>query len=381
MPESTGKRTARTVIIAFALLPLVDILFSMESMTWGCCFGSAHSAFAETVETAPTATSAPLSQPVSSSPPSQQKVPQTPGEEQPQPAPGAQPATKKIAGFMDILHGELSRRLVDTAEWMDSFFADENYIKEKNQSYAVYRNDFFKEERANITYKPAFSMRLAMPEFERKTHLILSAEPRNTETANAPAQTAGERFGTTDQRSLTTAVHYIFRSTAQENFFVRTGLQFSQFSPVVLLEPRYRVLFPLDPWNLRFTQDVLWKSNTSWQTDTRFELERLLPRDYFFRTSLDGIWSAKVDGYIYSLAFSIRQPLTPTRALDYAWINTYWTRPTGKFMDTSFVVRYRHSIWRNWLFYEFAPQVRFSRPQNFRSIPGILFRLEMFFGQ
>lgn len=288
---------------------------------------------------------------------------------------------KQIVEFMDLLHGEFSKRIVDTAEWMDSFFAEENYIKEKNRSYARFRNDFFKEEGARLTYKPAFDVRLALPELERKTHLILSAEPAPTsDPANAPAQTAAERFGAADQSNVTTAVHYIFRSTAQESFFTRAGLQFHNLRPVVFVEPRYRALFPMESWNFRFTQDVLWKSNTSWKTDTRFELERLLPWSLFFRTSLDGIWASRVKGYLYVLAFSVRQPLTRTHALDYAWINSYETRPTGKFMETSFIVRYRHSFWRDWLFFEIAPQVRFPRAENFRSMPGVLFKFEALFG-
>jgi hypothetical protein len=377
VPNCIRNRTASATLVVIALLPFAEVAVSPDDAR---SFGLIRTAFAEDLRSAPTETPQMQPQPALVEPrPAPASAPST--TEALRPAPGPATGTKRFSKLVDLLHSELSRHLVDTAEWLDSFFVDERYIKEKNRSYAVFRYNFFKEERAKLTYKPEFSIRLAMPEFERKTHLIISGEPRNTESANAPAQTAGERFGATDQRSLTTAVHYIFRSTAQENFFVRTGLQFSNLSPVVLLEPRYRVLFPLDPWNFRFTQDVLWKSNSSWQADTRFELERLLPHDYFFRTSLDGIWSAKVNGYVYSLAFSVRQPLTHTRALDYAWINTYYTRPTGKFVDTSFVVRYRHSIWRNWFFFEIAPQVRFSRPQNFRSIPGILFRLEMLFGE
>jgi hypothetical protein len=289
---------------------------------------------------------------------------------------------KAIAGFFDLFHGELSKQIVDTATWMDSFFADPSFVKEENRSYVRFRFDIFKEERAKITLKPAFNLRLALPQLEKKTHLVLSAEPAQpANDVNAPVQTAGERFGQSEQRNLTTAIHYLFRSTAQESFFMRTGIQFSKLSPVILVEPRYRVLFPFSAWNIRFTQDVLWKSNTSWQTDTRFDFERLLPYDsLFFRTSIDGIWAAKVKGYIYSLSFSLQQPLAPTHALDYVWINTYQTRPVGELTEIAFLVRYRHSFLREWLFFEISPQVRFPRTSNFRLIPGVLFRFEMFFG-
>ncbi|HUI46993.1 MAG TPA: hypothetical protein VL122_13530 [Nitrospirota bacterium] len=288
---------------------------------------------------------------------------------------------KPRSGFFDLLHGELSQQLVDAAAWMDSFFADTSYVKEENHSYVKVRYDIFKEERAKMTFDPAFDLRLALPELERKTHLVFSSEPAQpVNNVNAPVQTASERFGQTDQRTLTTAIHYFFRDTEQESFFLRTGIQFSRLSPVIVLEPRYRVLFPYTNWNIRFTQDVLWRSDTSWQTDTRFDFERLLPSSLFFRTSLDGLWAAQVKGYVYSLSYLLRQPLAPTYALDYEWINTYQTRPEGELTEIDFRVRYRHSFWREWLFFEISPQARLPRTSNFHLLPGILFRLEMFFG-
>ncbi len=311
--------------------------------------------------TAPTTTATPMTAPTISTP-----------------APGK---SEIYSTFVDLLQAKMSRKLLDTATWMDSFFADAGYVKEQNHSYVKVRYDIFQEERARLSLTPAVDLRLALPELERKTHLVFSAEPAQpANNVNAPVQTAEERFGQSEQRNLTTAIQYIFRTTPQENFFVRTGVQFSKLSPVILLEPRYRVLFPYTNLNIRFTQDVLWRSSTSWQTDTRFDFERLLPNSFFFRTSIDGIWAARVKGYVYSIAFSLLQPLAPTHAIDYELINTFQTRPVGELTEIDIRVRYRHSFLRDWLYYEIAPQLRFPRTQNFDILPGILFRLEIFFG-
>ncbi len=244
------------------------------------------------------------------------------------------------------------------------------------------RYDVFKEQGTSASMKPAVDLRLALPELERKTHLIFTAEPAEPPAGSAaPVQTAGERFGTTEQRNVTTAVHYIFRSSAKESFLVRSGMQFSKFTPVLFGAPRYRALFPLDSWNMRFTQEVLYRTDSGWQTDTRFDFERLLSPDFFFRTSLDGIWAAHVDGYLFSLDFSLRQAIDPTHALEYQLINFYQTQPNGELTEVDFRIRYRHSFWRNWLFFELSPQVRFPRDRHFVDTPGILFRIEMFIGE
>jgi hypothetical protein len=265
---------------------------------------------------------------------------------------------------------------------MDSFFADEEYIKEENRTYARFRYEVFKEERADVSLRPAVDLRLVLPELQRKTNLVISADPPEPPLgAAAPVRTAGEGFGTTTQRSLSTALVYFFRQTELENIQVRTGMQFSKLRPVIFIVPRYRFLRPLDPWTFRFTQEVLWRSDTSWETDTRFDHERPLPHDLFFRATLDGVWAARKNGYLTSLAFTLRHPLAPTHALDYEWVNIYETSPVGALTDIAFRVRYRHSFWREWIFFELAPQVRYPKAANFRSTPGVLFKFEMYFGK
>jgi hypothetical protein len=311
-------------------------------------------------------------------------------EGQPQAPPAAAPSPQKPEeskpqeGFVDTMHGELSHRIQNTAAWLDSFFTNESFIKEENHSYVLVRYDVFKESGSPATMKPSFDLRLALPRLERKSHLVFTAEPAEPPVGSptpAPAKTAGENFGAPDQRTVTAGVNYIFRSAVKESFIVRSGMQFNKFTPVLFGAPRYRALFPLDSWNMRFTQEALWRTDSGWQTDTRLDFEHLFPHDLFFRTSLDGVWTAHVDGYLFSLAFSLRQTLNPTHAVDYELINIYRTKPVGELTEVDYRIRYRHNFWRSWLFFEVSPQVRFPQNRNFRSLPGILFRIEMFIGE
>jgi len=286
-------------------------------------------------------------------------------------------------GFIDALHSSISRQLLTTAVWLDSFFSDERYIREENRSYIRARYDFFKEEKSNPTFKPTFDIRLALPQLERKAHIIVTAEPAETPaTTPVPPSTTTERIGTTEERNITTAVHYVLRDTAEQNFIVRSGAQFTHGSPALFIAPRYRFFIPLNTWDFRFTQEVIWNTITRWQANSVFDLERqLLPHDLFFRTSIGGAWVETSRGYFYSLSFSLRQPLDAKHALEYEWSNSFQTRPVGELLEVLFRVRYRQSFWREWFFFEVAPQYRFPRDRDYIGTPGILFRLEMFFGR
>jgi hypothetical protein len=296
---------------------------------------------------------------------------------------------KTVQEFIDLLHGELSRELLATATRLDSFFGDERAVLEDNRSYVRVRYEAFQEERASAVFRPAFDLRLVLPQLQKKTRLEFSAEPTTPPAgAPSPVTTPGEEIATTgkagqapEERNFTTALLYFFRSVPGESMVVRTGAQFSRGKPVLFTAPRYRKLVSLSAWDFRFTQEALYRTDTKWQANTRFDFERGLPHDLFFRTSVDGNWFADTTGYFYSLSFSLRQAFGLTRALDYEWINSYQTRPVHELVDMAFRIRYRRSFWREWLFFEVAPQIRSPRDRNFDATPGILFRLEMHFGK
>jgi hypothetical protein len=284
-------------------------------------------------------------------------------------------------GFTDRMHSALSDRLLSTATRLDHFFTNESYLKEENKSYVRFRYDIFKEEQAKLSYKPSFDVRLALPALERKTRIDFSAESaENRANAASPVRTAGERFGTTSESNFTTALQFIFRSTPEESFVVRSGIQLVKSSPAAFAAPRYRILFPYDPWQLRLTQEVLYNTRTNWQTDSRIELERILPHDFFFRATTDGVWTAENYDFAYSVSFLLREPLDSSRAIEYAWINNFDTQPLNELIETAVRVAYRQNFLRSWLFYEISPQVRFPRSTGFDARPGILFRIDMLFG-
>jgi hypothetical protein len=367
-------------------------------------FGGVPSAWAEETApgssegpvTAPSTTIAPQPEtetlPTSCDEPSEPKPGELPAEET-KPLPPEVPALpdlrKTVPEFIDLLHGELSHEFLTTAGWLDSFFGDERYVLEENRSYFRFRYDVFAEEAAATLFKPAVDLRLALPQLEKKTHIVFSAEPSATPAGTGtPVTTPGEAtpatgqsFAAPETRNLTSALLYILRSMPRESIIVRTGVQLSQGKPVIFGSPRYRALIPLGAWDFRFTQEALYRTDTQWQTDTRFDFERKLPHDLFFRASIDGVWLASTAGYTYSHSVSLRQPFGATHALDYEWINVYHTRPSMILTEVAFRIRYRHSFWREWLFFELAPQIRYPEDRKFDDTPGILFRLEVFFGR
>jgi hypothetical protein len=330
-------------------------------------------------------------QPASSVSPSQEErtTPSTTGQPLTGPtatvpsAPAAPPASEGAAGeFADTLHGGITRGFLTSATWLDSFFGDERYEAEINRSQLKVRFDVFREGRAGMDYRrPNFDLRLVLPQLRHKTRLVISGDPNeDVESSTAQPGTAATQLAKGLERSVTSALQFVPVDTKRSNFSVRAGVKFHSGNFELLLGPRYRYLVHYEKWDARYTQEELWTTDVGWQVRSRFDVERPLPNDLFFRTSLEGIWTENVHGYPYALSFLLRHPLDGDRALQYEWINSFQTRPTDLLTEELLVFRYRQRFWRHWLFLEVAPQARFPRDRGFEFTPGILFRIEMVFG-
>jgi len=284
--------------------------------------------------------------------------------------------------IVETVHGSISRGFLGSAAWLDSFFGDERYEAEVNRSQIKIRFDAFREGNTGMDYRrPNFDLRLVLPQLRKKTRLVISGDPTvDYDTTTAPPTTPAG-LPPPPGGTVTTALQYFPVETKRSNLSLRAGLKLHQGKLQLLLGPRYRYLIHFEPWDLRFTEEVIWTTDVGWQSRTRFDFERSLPRGLFFRSSLEGLWTEKVTGYPYAVIFLLRHPLDPDRALEYEWINSFQTRPTDILVEELLVFRYRQRFWKDWLFLEIDPQFRFPRERSFAFTPGILFRLEMIFGQ
>ena len=299
------------------------------------------------------------------------------------PPAGMPPETSGDDGdLVDALHGGISRGFLTSATWLDSFFGDERYEAEVNQSYLKVRFDAFREGSGGMDYlRPNFDLRLVLPQLRHKTRLVISGDPNaDVDLPSSQPGPPATQLAKGPDRNVTTALQVVPLDTKRSNFSIRAGVKLHDGKLELLLGPRYRYLVHYGPWDVRFTQEEIWTTDIGWQVRSRFDVERPLPKDLFFRTSLEGVWTENVHGYPYALSFLLRQPLDSDRALQYEWVNSFQTRPTDVLTEELFVFRYRQRFWRDWLFLEIAPQVRFPRDRGFEFTPGILFRLEMVFG-
>lgn len=293
-------------------------------------------------------------------------------------ASGDEDDDEESAFFVDRFHGGVTQGLLVTATWLDSFFGDERYEAESNESHFKVSDTVLHEDGTWTRYRPDYQLRLVLPKLRQKTRLVISGDLWTEEETAAggpsPASTPPA------DREVNTSLQIALPSHNRHSTTIRGGAKYSSGEMVYYAGPRYRYLLPFDTWTARMTENVLWESGKGWESRTRLDLERPLPPDLFFRLSGEGTWTEDVDGYLYSFTVLLRQPLDPTRVVEYDWINSFHTRPITELTEIKLIFRYRQQIWRKWLFMEIAPQYRFPRDRGFDATPGINFKLEMIFG-
>lgn len=284
--------------------------------------------------------------------------------------------------FIDIIHAGISRSILSSSEWLDSFFYDPRYAAEENRTRMVMRVDAFDEEDRHTDISTHFQFKIRLPQLKNKAHIIISGNPDEESGDEQAAGTTGPlRFEQRQDRNVSTSAGYFFKSDARRNVNARVGVRYRNGEFVVFVRPHYRILHTVGAWSLRFTQEFPWWSDTKWQSLTAIDLERALRSDLFLRTSFIGTWTDDLHGYSYQVITSVTRPLSARRAIGCDLSSRFASRPNHHLEEIGAVVRYRQRIWRDWVYYELAPQMRFPRDRGFDLVPGLLFRLEMFFGK
>jgi hypothetical protein len=54
---------------------------------------------------------------------------------------------------------------------------------------------------------------------------------------------------------------------------------------------------------------------------------------------------------------------------------------SGRLTQSNLRVNYRRQIWRKWLFMEVAPQLAWYEERDFKTVAGIMVRLEIWMGR
>lgn len=291
-------------------------------------------------------------------------------------------AEDAVAGdtVVDRFHGDVSRRLLSTARWLDHFFDDERFEEEVNETRLRLSFETSLLDGEGLDADVRTRLRIVLPELENRLSFEISGDTRD-EIRESPTGAANfdDAYDEDDGR-LSAGVRYLIQGTDRLNLDLSTGLRIRNLRPVLYVEPRHRLTFDYEPWVLRLTQRLRWLTDDGWEPSSRVDLERIVFDDFFFRSTFELKWFERESGIFYNLDFSVSRALNLESAVELQWNNRFETRPDHRLETTYFELRYRRRIWRDWLSFETGPQLAFPEDRDFHPALGVFFKLNMVFG-
>lgn len=197
---------------------------------------------------------------------------------------------------------------------------------------------------------------------------------------NTSADDVREEVTETDQENAAIGLQYFLLRSVQNNLSTAASVRFSGAKPIGILKTRYRHSLKLQPWLTKFTQSIEWLTEDEFVIPSRFDAEIPLSDHLAFRTTLNGTWFEKEDGYFYNASTAFVERLSQKKGIRYEWANQFRTSPNNRLDETALRVRYRQVLWRDWLKFELVPQLAFPRDRDFDPTPGIYAGIEISFG-
>jgi hypothetical protein len=264
---------------------------------------------------------------------------------------------------------------------MDSFFSSDHDNAENNKTRVRVTVGGDVEEGSDPSGRLKLNVKLALPKLSKRLSAIGSADGDNsTDVQNSANDDVREHYSGTDKQNTTLGVQYQVHSTESTNASLVLSMRIHDYIPVGIFGGRARHNLDLGEWQLRMTQGVLWYTDNGFSLPSRIDLSRMVTDTVMSRTTLRGDWYESEDGYYYEANQWFIQRLGPRQSVAYEWNNHFRTKPSNRLEETNLRVRYRRAIYRDWLYFDLAPQLSFPRDRDFDATPGVYAGFEIRFG-
>lgn len=284
---------------------------------------------------------------------------------------------------IDRIHGEISGHVTNSAEWIDKFFDDENYLKEENTTRLRISVSSYTQKGEDTDFKAKVNFRLRLPGFSKRLRLFLNTESDELDNTSSVSEDIANRIDRNDDQSTDIGLSYYFKDSENYNIKLTGGARASFNSPALYLKPRFRYFKNLDTWDMRAIEEFVWYTDGRLKSRTELQLERPIPEEQFFRTTGRIDWYTDKDGVYPKLQFELWKILSKKRVVSLGQYNFFKTDDNLKTRFDSAVIsiNYRQRLWRKWLWFEVTPEVSFPRDRDYDATPGIELKLEANFNK
>ncbi|QQD21071.1 hypothetical protein GJQ54_04480 [Oceanospirillaceae bacterium ASx5O] len=272
-----------------------------------------------------------------------------------------------LAGYLNSVSGSLDSFFVD------AFFGDDLIGDDVSGTRGKISMATRKVSGDALEFKFGVSVKLDLPNTNDRLKLLIESDEED--------EGVQQNFlDSVDNTSYSTALRFLVNERAawRTDFDVgiRGGLPFNPFSRF-----RARRYAYLSEWEMRATQTLYYFRDDGWGEDTELRLDYPLNTEKLFRINTRARYL--LDNRFFDLNYDLAlyHELGPHSVLAYNAGASGDSAQGATFYSYYAGVRYRRQVYRDWVFFEIAPQFEWHRDTDYRTRPVLMLRLESLISQ
>jgi len=288
--------------------------------------------------------------------------------------------------IVDETHEKVSDRFSRFIVQVDDFIGVGEEGEQLNTSWARIRVDTVKPGAEDVKLAATVKLRVVLPQSQQRFRLLLSTEDDQSSAANTDA---AQREALAAEESNDVALALRFVRTAREAFKLNYDIGARYRDDKAQIFGRLNVGYKRDSilgFTNNFSNSFTLYSASGYENRFRIDSRRVFfDRDrLFFRNSLEFSWRKGNKGAAIGDTVGLYANLGSRKALAFEGITGYATSLNegveDKFRGVEVRMRFRHSVWRPWFYYEIWPSVSWSSSNDYEQAYGGLFRVEVTLG-
>ncbi len=296
--------------------------------------------------------------------------------------PGGFKAEKKIApsffSFLDGPEEALSSQLSDFVRGIDEFFANEKTFYASTGSYVRVTMDAVVTEGGNVGYSGDIRLKVKLPLTEGKLKLLLETDP-DERRDRLDRRIEPTPSAVVDNRDYYAGIQASFGEERHWRLVTSTGIKIgSPLDSYVRLRTERNYIMS-DAWLLTINGTAYWFDSSGTGYDGLIEFNHKLAHDLIGRSSSFARWTAETNYFSLSQVFSVIHTLSSKHAITYLTGVYGSSDPTVHVTDYLVAARYRRTLYKDFLFMELNPELRFRKENQFKDEYAFFVRLELLF--
>jgi len=274
--------------------------------------------------------------------------------------------------------------MYEPVAWFDNFFSDERTFDEGPVTSSLRWRKELRWEKGRHYYLHTFiraSVRL--PKASKKLKLIITGDDDEEAAELLTGELVEPGFIKGKERErLNMGLRYNLIYTMVSKLHFGSGIKLKRpLEPYV--RARYRYNLPVTATaQVRFTGTALWRNIKGWKETAQLDFEKLFSESMLIRWSNSIMFEDPTIDYAWGTSLGFQHQMFKKYALSYNAGMSGVTHTDIEIMSYSAGIRFRSNFYREWLFYEIAPETSWPRDETgkFNAVPAIIFRIEMQFG-